>query len=97
MSRIDVPVLPEDGRISVNCPRLAVNSAGVDVPPGVVTVNVRTPPSAAEVIAIETGKAVAVPPERTVAVTPVPEKVTPVAPVKFRPEIVAANVVPAVP
>jgi len=66
----------------------------VTLPPGVVTVKVRVPAVASGAIVIAIGNDVAVPPPAIAAVTPVPLKVTDVAPLKFAPVIVAVGVVP---
>jgi hypothetical protein len=67
---------------------------GDEVPLAAVTVTVWSPSEAAAATVIEIGMAVSVPPLSMFAVTPDPPKVTAVAPVKPRPESVAAVVVP---
>lgn len=62
-----------------------------EVPPGVVTVTVRTLDMAPGAMVIVMGKVVAVPPASMTAVTPAPLKLTAVAPVKFVPVTVAGK------
>ena len=70
---------------------------GGEVPFGVATVRLRVVNSAVEPIVIVAGKLVEVPPAPIVAVTPLPLKVTAVAPDKFVPVIVADTVEPCAP
>jgi hypothetical protein len=93
----DVPVLPTEGVIPVIAVLVTMKSVGVDVPPGVVTVNILGPVTASAAIDKEIGSVDADPPARTAAVMPVPLKVTFVAPDRPVPNIVAVNDVPAVP
>src|SRR5262245_8561008 len=70
---------------------------GAEVPAGVVTVKVRVVNSAVGAIVIVIGKLVLVPPDPTVAVTPLPLNATAVAPDRFVPAIMAGSVVPCAP
>jgi hypothetical protein len=74
---------------------LTVNRlAGTDVPPGVVTVTLLNPVDAFGAIVTITGRLVSEPPPEIEAVMPVPSNVTPVAPVRFTPLIVAPTFAP---
>ena len=68
--------------------------AAADVPAGELTVKVRSPAMASGATVMVTGRLVSVPPEAIVAVTPVPMKVTAVAPARLKPVIVADTVEP---
>ena len=67
-----------------------------DVPMGVVTVKVRSPAAAPADTEIVIGRLVPVPPLPIAAVTPVPLKVTAVAPDRLAPVIVARTVAPTI-
>ena len=68
-----------------------------EVPPAVVTLTVRVPVAAPAAIETVIGRLVAVPPLPMVAVTPLPLKLTAVAPPRFDPLMVAGRLVPAAP
>src|SRR5881396_3000797 len=94
-----VPAAPEDGLIPVIIGTdITVKplNAG-DVPIGVVTVKVRVSVDAPAAIVTVMGRLVAVPPVPMVAVTPLPLKLTAVAPLRFVPLMVAGTLVPGVP
>src|SRR5206468_1053985 len=95
-----VPAAPEDGVIPVTTgpPEFTVKplNAG-DVPIGVVTVKVRVSVDAPAAIVTVMGRLVAVPPVPKVAVTPLPLKLTAVAPLRLVPLMVAGTLVPGIP
>ena len=94
-----VPAVPEDGLIPVIMgPDVTVKplKAG-DVPAGVVTAKVRVSVAAPAAIVTMMGRLLAVPPVPIVAVTPLPLKLTAVAPSRSVPVIVAGRLLPAVP
>jgi hypothetical protein len=68
-----------------------------DVPAGAVTITLLCPIAASVAMPMRTVKAVSVLPLNMVTETPVPDTSTAVASVKCPPNIVASNVVPAVP
>src|SRR5437867_147330 len=68
-----------------------------DVPAGVVTAKVRVSVAAPAAIVTVMGRLLAVPPVPIVAVTPLPLKLTAVAPLRFDPLMVAGRLLPAVP
>src|SRR5260370_1265301 len=74
-----------------------VNAKALDVPFEVVTVTVRLPNAAVDRTVIVIGKLAARPPPQIAAVTPVPLKVTAVAPTKLVPVIVAGKLLPVRP
>src|SRR5438093_1442978 len=94
-----VPAAPEDGLIPVIIgPDVTVKplNAG-DVPIGVVTVKVRVSVDAPAAIVTVMGRLVAVPPVPFDLVTPLPLKLTAVAPLRLLPLMVAGTLVPGVP
>src|SRR5207249_3358690 len=94
-----VPAAPEDGLIPVIMGSdLTVKplKAG-DVPAGVVTAKVRVSVAAPTAIVTMMGRLLAIPPVPIVAVTPLPLKLTAVAPPRFDPLMVALRLVPAAP
>src|SRR5437867_12517924 len=68
-----------------------------DVPAGVVTAKVRVFVAAPAAIVTMMGRLLAVPPVPIVAVTPLPLKLTAVAPSRYDPVIVARRLLPADP
>src|SRR5207249_2564520 len=95
-----VPGAPEDGVIPVTTgsPDVTVKPLNPgDVPAGVVTAKVRVSVAAPAAIVTVMGRLLAVPPVPMVAVTPLPLKLTAVAPLRFDPLIVAGRLLPAVP
>src|SRR5437773_11079626 len=94
-----VPAAPEDGLIPVimgSDVTVKPLKAG-DVPAGVVTAKVRVSVAAPAAIVTMMGRLLAVPPVPIVAVTPLPLKLTAVAPPRSVPVIVAGRLLPAVP
>ena len=94
-----VPAAPEDGLIPViigTDVTVKPLNAG-DVPIGVVTVKVRVSVDAPAAIVTVMGRLVAVPPVPMVAVTPLPLKLTAVAPLRLLPLMVAGTLVPGIP
>src|SRR5881396_2592978 len=94
-----VPAAPEDGLIPViigTDVTVKPLNAG-DVPIRVVTVKVRVSVDAPAAIVTVMGRLVAVPPVPMVAVTPLPLKLTAVAPLRLLPLVVAGTLVPGVP
>jgi len=92
-----VPGTPDDGKTDEIAGLATVNPLeGEDVPQGVVTVMVREPRAAPDAIVTRIDAVVALA-EVTTPVTPVPLKVTAVAPRRVGPERVAATVVPGAP
>jgi len=95
-----VPAAPEDGVIPVMTGPADVTVKPLnpgDVPAGVVTAKVRVSVEAPAAIVTLMGRLLAVPPVPIVAVTPLPLKLTAVAPPKFDPLTVAPRLVPAAP
>src|SRR5947208_7386037 len=92
---------PEFGLMPVITGRAGVTvkplNGGADVPLGVVTVKVRVSVDAPAAIVIVMGRLLAVPPVPIVAVTPLPLKLTAVAPSRFVPMIIAGRLLPALP
>src|SRR5437879_62989 len=92
-----VPAAPEDGLIPVimgSDVTVKPLKAG-DVPAGVVTAKVRVFVAAPAAIVTVMGRLLAVPPVPIVAVTPLPLKLTAVAPPRFDPLMVASRLLPA--
>ena len=92
-----VPCAPEGGVIDVIPGTLGFTvkpSKGADEFDGPVTVTERAPTLAPGATVTVTGRAVGVPTPCIMAVTPLPLNVTPVAPFRLFPEMVAENEVP---